>query len=123
MTEQAQLVADSWSDGFVIDVDAQMRKLTTATVVKTLFTPAAGAAAETLTAVTQDLLRGIDRRLRNPIRALERLPTPANRRFERAKPGTPASSSGCTKPAPPSPAGAVRLSSRILPDSASSSVS
>ncbi|ARZ71729.1 cytochrome P450 [Streptomyces albireticuli] len=85
MTEQINTLTGRWRDGEVIDVIAQMNTLTSHTTSRTLFiadcvAPAAAAVVEAL----PDFLHGIYRQMMMPA-LLNRLPTPANRRFDRAR--------------------------------------
>ncbi|MFE4669517.1 cytochrome P450 [Streptomyces sp. NPDC056716] len=85
MTEQIADLLSSWRDGQSIDVVTQMRTLSSRTLARTLFT--AEYASEAVAAMEQslpDLMRGIYRHLFTPSAVLQRLPTPVNRRFQRA---------------------------------------
>ncbi|MFI9504230.1 cytochrome P450 [Nocardia sp. NPDC052566] len=84
MTGQVTRVIDSWRDGQVLDVYAEMKKATSRATTSTLFSnslpePILQQAVYDLTV----LFEGFYRRTLMP-RLLTRAPTPSNRRFERA---------------------------------------
>jgi pentalenene oxygenase len=85
MTEEINTAAQSWRDGQVIDVLAEMSKLTARTTVRTMFTGTVSPA--TVDDVVHDvtvLIHGVYRRAFTPP-PLDRLPTPGNRRYHRAR--------------------------------------
>lgn len=84
MTEQITAVTDTWHDGQVIDVYAEMTTITARTLIATLF----GAAMDTAdmdqaTADVTVLLQRTFRRMLQP-ELLNRLPTPANHSYRGA---------------------------------------
>ncbi|GHF60027.1 cytochrome P450 [Streptomyces mashuensis] len=86
MADQIDAVTGRWRNGAIIDVLAETQKLSARVVVATLF-GAALTADEQVTAVLEDfevIQRGIARRMLLPPGA-RRLPTPGNRRHDRAR--------------------------------------
>ncbi|MER5768584.1 cytochrome P450 [Streptomyces sp. NPDC001985] len=86
MAEEIDRLTGGWRHGRTLDVTETMYRLTTAVAVRCLFgagTDTAGLSAlrESLDAVT----RSINQRVLLPLPAVERLPTPNNRRFARAR--------------------------------------
>ncbi|MER6567477.1 cytochrome P450 [Streptomyces sp. NPDC001093] len=84
MTEQIAAVTASWRDGGVIDVPAEMEKITARVLLATMFS--ASLSPQVMARLSSDLtvvLAGIFRRMFLPA-ALDRLPTVANRRYHRA---------------------------------------
>jgi cytochrome P450 len=86
MTEQIAAATSPWHDGQVLDVFAEMNALTTTVAARTLFT--AEVDESTLIEIQQcaeDFLAGVFRRLVMPWELLDKIPTPGNRRFDRAQ--------------------------------------
>jgi cytochrome P450 len=86
MTEQITAVTQPWHDGQILDVPAVMNTLTTAVTTRTLF--AAQIDESSLTEIQQcarDVLAGVARRVVMPFEWLDKIPTPGNRRFDRAQ--------------------------------------
>jgi len=86
MTEQITAATQPWHDGQVLDVLAVMNGLTTAIATRTLFT--AQIDESTLIEIQQcarDFSAGIARRVVMPFELLDKVPTPGNRRFDRAR--------------------------------------
>lgn len=86
MAEEIAALTEPWRPGQTLDVPALMYRLTTAVTTRCLFASAAQAADlpslhESVDIVTQ----GIARRAMLPVPALHRLPTPANRRYQRTQ--------------------------------------
>ncbi|WJV45634.1 cytochrome P450 [Streptomyces flavofungini] len=86
MSHQVDVTTGPWRDGHVIDVVATMNAFSTGVATRTLF--AADVDETVLTEIQQattDMFDGVARRLLLPFAWLDRLPTPGNRRFERAR--------------------------------------
>ncbi len=86
MSEEIAALTSPWRHGQSIDVPAAMHRLTTAVTVRCLFD--AGTDSSRLPALQAHidaLTTGVTRRLVWPVPVLHRLPTPANRRYERAR--------------------------------------
>jgi cytochrome P450 len=86
MTEQITAVTQPWYDGQVLNVMAVMNALTTAVATRTLF--AAQIDESTLIEIQQcakDVSTGVGRRVVMPGEWLDKIPTPGNRRFDRAQ--------------------------------------
>ncbi|MFI1869776.1 cytochrome P450 [Streptomyces jumonjinensis] len=87
MAEEITALTDEWRHGQVLDVPAIMYQLTTAVTTRCLFTPGKQDTAglpelyDSIDAVT----RGINRRAMLPVPMADKLPTPGNRRYERAR--------------------------------------
>ncbi|MBY8886990.1 cytochrome P450 [Streptomyces sp. PTM05] len=85
MIDRINAVTDSWRDGQILDVVEEMTHITSATTVAAMFSDAPPQA--TLQQALDDLstlLAGVYRRMLTPY-PLDRLPTPANRRYYRAR--------------------------------------
>jgi cytochrome P450 len=86
MVDRAQHAAASWRDGQHLDVHAEMARLTLAIVARTLFgVDLEDARARDVGAALTEVLAQYDRAFSPWLRVTERLPLPANRRFERAR--------------------------------------
>jgi cytochrome P450 len=86
MVERAERAASGWSDGQALDVHAEMARLTLAIVARTLFgVDLEDARAKAIGAALTEVLAQYDRAFSPWLRVTERLPLPANRRFERAR--------------------------------------
>lgn len=82
----AQLVekAESWQPGQVVSVPQEMRNLALTLVAKTLFSSHLGREAVDAVRHAGPIIQdGVLRRTLSPVRFLEKLPTPANRRFNK----------------------------------------
>ncbi|UNO43367.1 cytochrome P450 [Streptomyces sp. MST-110588] len=86
MSAQVDTVTRSWRDGQVLDVVAVMNAFSTGVATRTLFAADVDAAvlAEIQRATTV-IFDGVARRLIVPFAWLEKIPTPGNRRFLRAR--------------------------------------
>ncbi|MFI9047323.1 cytochrome P450 [Streptomyces sp. NPDC053427] len=85
MHELARERVDSWQDGQEILLDQELLSLSLATVTKALFSTSIGKRlSEDVRRALPIILDGLGRRALAPIDALDRLPTPMNRRFDRA---------------------------------------
>jgi cytochrome P450 len=77
--------ARSWREGQQIVADLEMMELATAIVGKTLFTMDLGhSVVDEVVSLMPMMLEGVRKRLTAPTELLEKLPTPANRRFTTA---------------------------------------
>jgi cytochrome P450 len=86
MTEQITAVTQPWHDGQVLDVIAVMNAFTAAVATRTLF--AAQSDESSFVEIQQswrDVLAGVARRVVMPFEWLDKIPTPGNRRFDRAQ--------------------------------------
>jgi cytochrome P450 len=78
--------AESWKAGQVVSLDRELHDLTMSVVDRTLFSSSIRAdEAATVHRCLPIVERGFVRRALSPLPQLERLPTPANRRFEAAR--------------------------------------
>ncbi|WP_189548187.1 cytochrome P450, partial [Streptomyces gelaticus] len=85
MTKHIDALVGSWRDGEEIDVLTQMQRLTTRIAAETMF--GASLTSATTGTVIEDLaivVPGVARRLLMPP-LLDRIPSPANRRYDRAR--------------------------------------
>ncbi|MFE0648031.1 cytochrome P450 [Streptomyces sp. NPDC059534] len=83
MAAETAVVTGGWRSGAVVDVTEEAFRLTTAVAVRTLFSAGVTArAAEELREALDVLLRGVYARVVAP--ALDRVPSPARRRYRRA---------------------------------------
>lgn len=86
MVEHALRLVDGWPDGDVVDVHAEMAKLTLAIVGATVFATDVGDAdAGAVTRALSEILGMFDRVYSPGFQLLVRLPVPATRRFERRR--------------------------------------
>jgi cytochrome P450 len=86
MVDRATRAAATWRDGQRLDVHAEMARLTLAIVARTLFgVDLEDARAREIGAALTEVLAQYDRAFSPWLRVTERLPLPANRRFERAR--------------------------------------
>ncbi|WP_184945836.1 cytochrome P450 [Kitasatospora kifunensis] len=86
MGQEVAALTSSWQHGQILDVPDAMHRLTTAVVVRCLFdpdtdTPGVLALQSSIDAV----VAGITRRMTWPLPLIHQLPTPANRRYARAR--------------------------------------
>jgi cytochrome P450 len=86
MTEWITATVEAWRDGQVVDIPAAMYEYATMVVTRTLFSADSEAAdiAEIRRHINA-VLAGVARRVILPVRALDRVPTPGNLRFDRAR--------------------------------------
>lgn len=85
MRTQIDEICGSWTPGARIAVDREMVRLTLQVTAKTLFSVDLG--AEAVVEVCRSLspvLNGLAKRTMMPVELFERIPTPANRRFDHA---------------------------------------
>lgn len=86
MGELVRERAASWRPGNVVSLDREFHDLTMTVVDRTLFSSSIGASeAATVHRCLPIVERGFVRRALSPLPLLERLPIPANRRFEAAR--------------------------------------
>jgi cytochrome P450 len=84
MSEHASALADSWHEGQVLDVDRLMGRLVTSTLAETMFSRGLGSRAiDTVQRNVPVIIENLLLRTVAP-KALDRLPIPANRRFDAA---------------------------------------
>jgi cytochrome P450 len=85
MSEYLMEVADSWRPGQVLSVHDQMHEVALVLIGRTLFSSELGTeAVEEVKRSIPIVREGVTRRTMSPVELLEKLPTPANRRFEAA---------------------------------------
>jgi cytochrome P450 len=86
MVELAERVSDRWREGQTIDLHAEMARLTLAIVGRTIFgVDVEDERAARITGALADVLAQYDRAFSPWLPITERLPLPANRRFDRAR--------------------------------------
>ncbi|MFJ6619365.1 cytochrome P450 [Kitasatospora sp. NPDC091335] len=85
MAEEIAGTTAPWRDGDVIDVPATMHRLTTAVAARCLFAAHERAGRLPVHASTDAVTRAVGRRVLLPLPGADRLPTPGNRRFRRAR--------------------------------------
>jgi cytochrome P450 len=86
MRDCALRVTERWRDGAVVDVEAEMLRLTAQVLVRTVIgTNDDDHAATVIADAMPDLVRGLFRRLVLPVNWIHRLPLSANHRFDRAR--------------------------------------
>ncbi|MFJ2809913.1 cytochrome P450 [Kitasatospora sp. NPDC087271] len=85
MAEEIAGTTASWSDGDVVDVPAAMYRLTTAVTARCLFAAHERAGALPVHDSMDVITRGVGRRVMMPLPGADRIPTPGNRRFRRAR--------------------------------------
>jgi pentalenene oxygenase len=86
MTSQIAAITRDWRDDEVVDVVATMHALATRVATRTMFATEVDAAAVAHTQRCVEIaMAGIYRRLLNPFPVLDRLPLPANRRYDQAR--------------------------------------
>lgn len=86
MVELAERASDRWPEGQTIDVHAEMARLTLAIVARTLFgVDVEDRSAARIIGALTDVLAQYDRAFSPWLPLTERLPLPANRRFDRAR--------------------------------------
>ncbi|MGV9263423.1 cytochrome P450 [Kitasatospora sp. NPDC003701] len=85
MSEEARSAASGWQDGAVIEVEQHAYQLIARIITRTMFSvDGSSAAVAEIAAAYPEFHQGIGRHMRSPSRWLDRLPTPANRRFRQA---------------------------------------
>ncbi len=84
MTACAERLIESWHDGEMRDLHAEMRKLTLAIATKTLFGVDAADQSEAVGSALHDAMGTFSERLFRIIRVPERVPTPGNLRIRKA---------------------------------------
>ncbi|GAB3644426.1 cytochrome P450 [Streptomyces sparsus] len=85
MSEEIRAVLGDWRAGRTFDLNAAMQAMTARIIVRTLFsTQIDERAISEIQRCLPVFTRGVYRRMVAPFGLLERLPTPANRRFDRA---------------------------------------
>jgi cytochrome P450 len=85
MARSAATQTSGYRDGQVIDVSHEMRRLTVIIMCKVIFAADdVDEVAEEIHRALPELLKGVIRRTVMPAEFLNRIPTPANRRYERA---------------------------------------
>ncbi|WP_239308991.1 cytochrome P450 [Frankia sp. Cj3] len=86
MQESAEQRATAWRDGQVVEFGQEIHAFTVAVVCRALFSADLGnSVAVQVEEALPVLLKGVSRRIAFPIGWLEKLPTPGNRRFNRAR--------------------------------------
>ncbi|MBV2153057.1 cytochrome P450 [Kitasatospora sp. SUK 42] len=85
MAEEIAGTTAPWSDGDVIDLPAAMYRLTTAVTARCLFAAHERAGSLPVHACMDAVARGVARRIMLPLPGADRIPTPGNRRFRRAR--------------------------------------
>jgi pentalenene oxygenase len=86
MTQEIAALTRGWRHGQIVDVPGTMYRLTTAVTTRCLFATAEGGSElASLYESVDALTRGIARRAMLPVPLADRLPTPGNRRYERAR--------------------------------------
>ncbi len=86
MVELAERASARWADGRTIDVHAEMARLTLEIVARTLFgVDIEDARGREIAGALTEVLAQYDRAFSPWLRVTERLPLPANRRFEQAR--------------------------------------
>ncbi|MFE4513643.1 cytochrome P450 [Kitasatospora sp. NPDC056783] len=85
MAEEIAAATAPWHDGDVIDVPAAMYRLTTAVTARCLFAAHERADSPPVHESMDVVTRGVGRRLLLPLPGADRLPTPGNLRFRRAR--------------------------------------
>ncbi|MEU9045017.1 MULTISPECIES: cytochrome P450 [unclassified Kitasatospora] len=85
MAEEIAGTTAAWRDGEVVDVPAAMYRLTTAVTARCLFAAHERAGSLPVHACMDVITRGVGRRVMMPLPGADRIPTPGNRRFRRAR--------------------------------------
>ncbi|WP_371574246.1 cytochrome P450 [Streptomyces sp. NBC_01314] len=86
MAQEIAALTSPWQNGQFLDVPAAMHQLTTAVTVRCLFDADTDRSGfPTVQSSIDALATGVTRRLMWPVPLIHRLPTPANRRYERAR--------------------------------------
>ncbi len=85
MAEEIAGTTASWRDGDTIDVPAAMYRLTTAVTARCLFAAHERAGSLPVHESMDVITRGVGRRVMMPLPGVDRIPTPGNRRFRRAR--------------------------------------
>jgi cytochrome P450 len=86
MREAAAESVGTWHDGQRVELDQQIHSFAVTVVCRALFSSGLGdSVADEVEASLPVLLKGVTRRIAFPVGWLEKLPTPSNRRFDRAR--------------------------------------
>ena len=86
MSQQLSELLGNWRDGQVVDMSTAMNRLTANVMMRTLITTTAGdSTIEEFNRCCQDVVSGVGNQMRILLPILQRVPTPSNRRFSRAK--------------------------------------
>ncbi|MDH6708470.1 cytochrome P450 [Kitasatospora sp. MAA19] len=85
MAEEIAGTTATWRDGDVVDVPTAMYRLTTAVTARCLFAAHERAGSLPVHASMDTIARGVGRRVMLPLPGTDRIPTPENRRFRRAR--------------------------------------
>ncbi|SOB79797.1 cytochrome P450 [Streptomyces sp. 1331.2] len=85
MAEEIAATTAPWRDGDTVDLPAAMYRLATAVTARCLFAAHDRAGSLPLHESADVITRGVGRRVMLPLPGLDRLPTPGNRRFRRAR--------------------------------------
>lgn len=86
MAEEVAALTAPWQNGQTLDVPDAMHRLSTAVMVRCLFDPSTDTSGiPALQSSIDAIVDGITRRMTWPMPLLHRLPTPGNRRYERAR--------------------------------------
>ncbi|MFJ8624833.1 cytochrome P450 [Kitasatospora sp. NPDC093550] len=85
MAEEIAGATAAWRDGDTVDVPAAMYRLTTAVTARCLFAAHERAGSLPVHASMGVIAGGVGRRVMLPLPGTDRLPTPGNRRFRRAR--------------------------------------
>jgi cytochrome P450 len=84
MVDYASRAAQSWQDGAVYDAAAEMMRLTFSIAAATLFSAEVSRDADVVRETLTIAMRHVNGRVRTLVRLPPWMPTPSNRRFERA---------------------------------------
>ncbi|MER7669935.1 cytochrome P450 [Kitasatospora sp. NPDC096128] len=85
MAEEIAGTTARWRDGDVVDVPAAMYRLSTAVTARCLFAAHERAGSLPVHAAMDEVAHGVARRMMLPLPGADRIPTPGNRRFARAR--------------------------------------
>lgn len=85
MAQETRAASSGWQDGAVIEVEQHAYQLIARIITRTMFSvDGSSAAVAGIAEAYPEFHQGIGRHMRSPSRLLDRLPTPANRRFRQA---------------------------------------
>ncbi|MFJ8474435.1 cytochrome P450 [Kitasatospora sp. NPDC094011] len=85
MAEEIAGTTAGWRDGDTVDVPAAMYRLSTAVTARCLFAAHERAGSLPVHACMDEVAHGVARRMMLPLPGADRIPTPGNRRFARAR--------------------------------------
>ncbi|MFJ7246843.1 cytochrome P450 [Kitasatospora sp. NPDC098652] len=85
MAEEISGATAGWRDGDVVELPAAMYRLSTAVTARCLFAAHERAGSLPVHAAMDQVARGVARRMMLPLPGADRIPTPGNRRFARAR--------------------------------------